>query len=327
MSLLFKRRSSGATERKLTIWQKITAFFLAHVRQWLASLGGIWRDPIPSLLTVAVLGVSLTLPATLYVIVKNTQSVEDSFQNAAQISLFLKQQSSQQETAEFVRRLQQNHKIEAVQFISASAGLAEFSQSSGFNQALSLLDENPLPDVVLVIPAADYRTASAAQTLLEELESAANVDAGKLDITWLKRLNAIVSLVQSAMSALTLLLCLSVLLIVGNTIRLSIVNRREEIEVQKLVGATNAYIHRPFLYTGLWYGFFGGLIAWLSIEVIRWNLSGAISEIASLYQSDYILIGLSANEMLFLLGISMGLGLAGSYLVVRGQIKQIEPES
>lgn len=326
MSLLFKRRTAGAVARRLTTMQRISAFFTAHLRQLIAALGGIWRDPLPSLLTVAVLGVSLTLPATLYVIVKNTQAVEDSFQNASQISLFIKKDSDSSATTQLIQQLQNNPKIENLQYISAEQGLAEFNQASGFQQALSLLDENPLPDVILVIPSEKYRTADKADALRQTLENISQVESAKLDISWLNRLNAMLSLVKNAMGALTLLLAVSVLLIVGNTIRLSIVNRREEIEVQKLVGATNAYIHRPFLYTGLWYGFFGGVIAWLSIELLRWYLSSAIQEIASLYQSQYILLGLSALEMIQLLLISMALGLAGSYWVVRGQIKLIEPD-
>ncbi|WP_440905775.1 permease-like cell division protein FtsX [Catenovulum sp. SX2] len=328
MSLLFKQRNSaGANQRKLGMVAKIIAFFVGNIRHWLVALGDIWRDPIPSILTVAVLGVSLTLPSIMYVVAKNAQSVEQHWQSAAEISLFLHTDLSDKQIQTFVKQVQLHAKVEKVTFVSNEQALDEFEQLSGFGDALSLLEANPLPNVLIVIPLAEYALASPAADLLTELEQMREVEFGKLDIEWLRRLNAVLSLIKDTMGSLGLLLCVSVVLIVGNTIRLSIINRKEEIEVLKLVGATDGFIQRPFLFTGLWYGFFGGLIAWLSIEIMLYYLSGSIVRIADLYQSDFRLSGLSVAEMVNLLLISMGLGLSGSYLVVRKQILLIEPDS
>lgn len=328
MSLLFghRSRSGGAQQRKLGFIQKIISFFVSHIRQWLMALGGIWRDPLPSVLTIAVLGLSLTLPATLFVVVKNAELVEQNWQNAAEISVFLQEDLTSQELNTFVTQVELNHKVEKVQLVSKQQALAEFEQLSGFGSALDLLETNPLPNILVVTPLSDFSSANAAADLLVELEQMREVDFGKLDIEWLKRLNALLSMVKDAMSSLIVILCLSVILIVGNTIRLLIVNRKDEIEVLKLVGATDRFIQRPFLYTGLWYGFFAGMLAWFSIEILIWYLSSSIQQITELYQSEFSLIGLSGSEMFGLLGLSMLLGWLGSYIVVRQQIKLIEPD-
>ncbi|KMT63854.1 permease-like cell division protein FtsX [Catenovulum maritimum] len=328
MSILFgNRNNTGASQRKLSLWQKLIGLVLANIRQWLSALGEIWRDPIPSALTIAVLGVSLTLPATMHVVVKNAQVVEQHWQNAAEISLFLNDGLSSKQLTAFVKQVELNSKVESVELITKNQALTEFENLSGFGDAIKYLDVNPLPNVLIVRPQTDHANARAASLLLESLEQSREVNFGKLDIEWLRRLNAILDMVKDAMSSLTILLFASVVLIVGNTIRLSILSRKEEIEVLKLVGATNSFIHRPFLFTGLWYGLFGGTLAWLTIEVMVYYLSGSINQITSLYQSNFSLTGLSPSEMLVLLLISMTLGLLGSYLVVRKQIKLIEPDA
>ncbi|MER2490886.1 permease-like cell division protein FtsX [Catenovulum sediminis] len=328
MSLLFKQRNpKGASQRKLGLIGRVVGVIVSNIRQILTALGEIWRDPVPSILTVAVLGVSLTLPSVMYVVVKNAEQVEQHWQNAAEISLFLQQDLTSQQLSTFVKQIELHAQVEKIQLISADDALQEFEQLSGFGGALQMLDKNPLPNVLLVTPMQEYASASAAADLLLEFEQMREVDFGKLDIEWLRRLNSVLQLIKDTMGSLTILLCASVVLIVGNTIRLSIINRKEEIEVLKLVGATDAFIQRPFLFTGLWYGFFGGIIAWLSIEIMLFYLSGSIATIADLYQSNFKLTGLNAREMLNLLLISMSLGLIGSFLVVRKQIKLIEPDT
>ncbi|WP_111978781.1 permease-like cell division protein FtsX [Algibacillus agarilyticus] len=328
MSFLFKDRlSRGAHTQKTSFYQRIVGAITGVFRQWLASLGEIWRDPIPSILTIAVLGVSLTLPATLYVVVKNAESVKGNWDSASEISLFFQTDISQKQVQRTVKEIELMTQVQKVEFISSKQALAEFESLSGFGEALQYLDDNPLPDVLLVTPQATHSSPTFAAELLEELESLNEIEFGKLDIEWLRRLEAVVKLINDALTSLALLLVVSVVLIVGNTIRLSIINQREQIEVLKLVGATDAFIHRPFLFTGVWYGFFGGVIAWIAIELMLMWISLAIEHLAQLYQADFSLQGLGASDMLYLLAISMGLGLLGSWWVVNRQIKLIEPQT
>ncbi|SEA05733.1 permease-like cell division protein FtsX [Alkalimonas amylolytica] len=323
MSILFSGRAAGASSKQIHPLQRWLMFWVQHLRQCIGSLGELWRTPLASLMTIAVLGVSLTLPTTLHLLVKNVQSISGSFTQAAEISFFIKDDASDTQISTLVTMLSADPDIEQVRFISKSDAMAEFQQVSGFGQALQLLDDNPLPNVILVLPR--HTQPQAAEQLRRRIEQERIVDFGKLDIAWLERLDAILLLMRQAVLAIALLLLTAVLLIIGNTIRLSIINKKEEIEVMKLVGATDAFIQRPFLYTGVWFGVFGGLLAFLVVELMVWWLEGAIGQITDLYQSHFTLMTMSFSEFLALLLLSVLLGLAGSYISVSRHIHAIEP--
>lgn len=325
MSLLFRSRNQGAQQVKISAFRRFVMFWLHNAQQALGSLGELVRYPFASLMTMAVLGLSLTLPATLYVVVKNTDSVGANWQQAAEISLFLRQDLSAQEVATFSKRLSLSAAIENVTWIDRDSGLAQFREASGFGDALNSLSENPLPDVLLVTPAATHRGPLAAQQLLASLQQEREVDEARLDLAWLEKFEALIQLLRDGFLALALLLCISAILIVGNTIRLNISSKRDEIMVMKLVGATDSYIQRPFMYTGVWYGIVGGVIAWLATAVLIWWLDGAVRELSQLYASQFSLQGLNFNEMMVLWLLAIGLGLIGSYLAVRKHVTAIEP--
>ncbi|MFY8298410.1 permease-like cell division protein FtsX [Pseudoalteromonas sp. SS15] len=326
MSLLFKSRNSQGGSNNRNGISALYFSLLNFIRQGINSLGEMWRTPIASLMTILVLGLSLTLPATLYVVVKNVQQVSSGFSDAAEISLFVKEELNDAQTQTLVKRLALYPEIESVSYISKSQALKEFKQVSGFGQALDYLDENPLPNVVLVTPTVRYRKPQAAQQLLTKLEAEREVEFGKLDIAWLERLNALLSLLKESVFTVGLLLLSAVILIIGNTIRLSIMDKKEEIQVLKLVGATNAFIHTPFIWTGIWYGVIGGFVAFMSVVMMLWWLESAVAMVAGVYQSNFVLAGLNGNELLILLSLAIGLGFSGSYISVRKYIKDIEPD-
>ncbi|WP_417690530.1 permease-like cell division protein FtsX [Pseudidiomarina sp.] len=326
MSVLFRSRQQGAQQVKISAWRRFVTFWLHHAQQCIGSLGELARYPFASLMTMAVLGLSLTLPATLYVIVKNTDSVGANFQNASEITVFLRQDLDDQAVTTFAKRIELNPAVAEIKLIEKEAALAEFRERSGFGDALETLDSNPLPDVLLVTPHANHRAPAAAEALLQELKQQREVDEARLDVGWLQRFEAIVQLIRDGFLGLALLLCIAVVLIVGNTIRLNISSKRDEIMVMKLVGATDAYIQRPFLYTGLWYGIVGGIITWLATAALLWWLSGAVRSIADLYESQFRLTGLNLAEMGVIWGLAIGLGLLGSHIAVRKHVRAIEPQ-
>tara|TARA_Y100001963_G_scaffold110587_1_gene152920 strand:- start:263 stop:1243 length:981 start_codon:yes stop_codon:yes gene_type:complete len=326
MSVLFRSRQQGAQQVKISAWRRFVTFWLHHAQQCIGSLGELARYPFASLMTMAVLGLSLTLPATLYVIVKNTDSVGANFQNASEITVFLRQDLDDQAVTTFAKRIELNPGVAEIKLIEKEAALAEFRERSGFGDALETLDSNPLPDVLLVTPHANHRAPAAAEALLQELKQQREVDEARLDVGWLQRFEAIVQLIRDGFLGLALLLCIAVVLIVGNTIRLNISSKRDEIMVMKLVGATDAYIQRPFLYTGLWYGIVGGVITWLATAALLWWLSGAVRSIADLYESQFRLTGLNLAEMGVIWGLAIGLGLLGSHIAVRKHVRAIEPQ-
>ncbi|GHG76232.1 cell division protein FtsX [Alishewanella longhuensis] len=323
MSVLFSGRASGAKANRISALRRFLMFFVHHFRQALASLGELWRTPTASVLTIVVLGLSLTLPATLHLLVKNAQQISGSFAKAAEINLFIRDTASAQQIQSLITILNADKQISSVRHISKEQAMLEFQEASGFGAALSYLTDNPLPDVLVVQPV--NTDPSAARALMQQLSNERIVEFAKLDLEWLTRLEAIVGLLQQAVFAIALLLLSAVLFIVSNTIRLSIISKREEIEVMKLVGATDAFIQRPFLYTGFWFGVLGGLLAFLVSEALLWWLRGAISKITDLYQSDFQIQAMNLTEFLSIILLAVLLGVVGSYLSVRRHIRAIEP--
>jgi cell division transport system permease protein len=294
MSMLFAGRAVGATASQPNLLQKLIRAVLTHVRQALTSLGELWRSPLWALITVAVLGISMTLPTTLHLLVKNVQQVSRSYDQSFEISLFLKNDASSTDIATLVTLLQGDNQVAQVRLIDKAAAMTEFKQQSGFGEALAFLDQNPLPDVLLVTP--KLNQPAAAEALMHKLEKERFVELAKLDISWLERLAALMNLMQQAVYTIAVLLLSAALLVIGNTIRLSIMDKKAEIEVMKLVGATDAFIQRPFLYTGIWLGVFGGFLAFVVVELMLWWLQGAIATVTQLYQSDFVLNSLSLQE-------------------------------
>ena len=315
--------SSGKV--KISWFRRFTMFWVHNLQQALGSLGELTRNPVASMMTIFVLGLSLTLPSTLYVVVKNSQAVTSGLNDAAEISLFLRKDLTVSDVETFAQRMQLRTDVERVEVVAKDQGLREFRELSGFGSALDYLQENPLPDVVIVFPTAEFRSVERAQGLLAELSQAREVTTASLDLQWLERLQALIRLVEDALGALALLLCSAVILIVGNTIRLMILNRRDEIVVMKLVGATDGYIQRPFLYTGFWYGLIGGIVAWVATALLVWWIARAVAGVTVLYDSQFRLSGLNLQELMVLWGIAVGLGLLGSWIAVRRHVAAIEP--
>lgn len=325
MSILFKGRIQGAADSKISLPQKVLMFFVGHARQALNSLGELWRSPAATLMTVGVLGLSITLPSTLYILVKNTEKVSAGWEQASEISLFLHQDVSAQNVEQLIKRLTLWPEIDQVTHIPADDALSEFKQLSGFGEALEYLDTNPLPDVVLISPTSKHSSPTSAEILLDKLRKEREVELGKLDIEWLERLHGFLNIAKELVSIVAVLLFLAVVLIIGNTIRLNILNKRDEILVMKLVGATDAFIHRPFLYTGFWYGLMGGLLAWFAVLILLWWMDSSIAHVTALYQKEFSLTGLDFYSLLLMLIISIALGLAGSAISVNRHVKEIEP--
>ncbi|WP_194756114.1 permease-like cell division protein FtsX [Aliidiomarina indica] len=315
----------GARSVQISRWRRFVMFWANNAQQAIGSLGELARTPWASLMTIAVLGLSLTLPSTLYVVVKNSQTVSAEWDTAAEISLFLRKDLQTQELQGFRERVRLLEQVESITFVDRDSALREFRESSGFGSAIDYLQTNPLPDVLIVVPALEYRSADRARQLLEQLEQEREVTSATLDLQWLERLQALVRVVENSFAGLGLLLCIAVVLIVGNTIRLAILNRRDEIMIMKLVGATDGYIQRPFLYTGFWYGVIGGVIAWIATSLLIWWISASVVRLSALYDSKFRLQGLDFNDMMVVWAIAIGLGLLGSWIAVRRHVAAIEP--
>lgn len=321
------KRSAKSTPAKRQDQQMSGAalWVYIHWQQLLITIREIWSTPLTSLMTIGVIGVSLALPATLMVILKNAEQVSSQWQTGTQITLYLQKNLSDDAIDQYQQRLKQDPQIESVHYISAEEGLKQLKNLSGFGDAQSYLTDNPLPPVLEVVPRAAYRTAQSSETLLHTLQQDGEVQQAKLDLQWVTRLNGLISLVRTLTHVFGGFLVVALLLTVANTLRLYILNRRREIEVLKLVGATDSFIQRPFLYLGFWYGAVGGLVAWWLSEVLLLLCEEGVSYVAELYDSNFHLVGLESADggILLLLGISLSMG--ASWFSVHRHIRDIEP--
>lgn len=318
-----RQNSEGASEHKVQTNQKMSSWLRHHRLMATDSLWRVVRTPFASLMTWAVLAIAMALPASLYIFLNNAQMVTSNWDGAAQMSLFLKIEVSEQNAESLADSLRQRDDIASVQYISREQALGEFKEFSGFGEALDYLDGNPLPSVLVVRPAAGQ--VNQQEQLLNELQSLQEVDEAQLDLAWVKRLYYIMELAQRAVSALAILLGIAVLLVVGNTIRLAIENRRDEIVIVKLVGGTNAFVRRPFLYTGIWYGLGGGIMAWMIINLSLIWLAGPVRALASVYSSSFELVGLGMSDSILLILSGTLLGWLGAWVAVGRHLGDIEP--
>lgn len=304
---------------------RLQSYLLRHIQVFFYSLGQLTRTPVSTLMTSMVIGIALALPTGFHVLLQNAQQISGGWESTVQISLFLKTQLSDDGAQRLQKKIRALPEVEAVEYISRNQALQEFKSRSGFGNALEALDDNPLPSVLVVKPQRNHSDPATTQLLLQKLQSMSDVEFAQLDMQWIRRLYAIMDTVQRGVDILAGLLALAVLLVVGNTIKLAIQNRRDEIVVIKLIGGTDGFIRRPFLYSGFWYGLFGGVIAWLLVTVSLLLLSQPIETLTGLYQNKIALHALSFGATLVLIIGSVLLGLSGSWFAVGRHLREIEP--
>jgi len=307
-------RSSGP----LSIWMS------RHASTAVGSLGRLVRQPFASLMIVLVIAVTLALPAAINLVVKNARTVSGSWDNALDFSVFLQTDLPANEADKLAQLIGQRADVDSVDLILADDALAEFKQQSGFGVALDQLTDNPLPHTLVVRPGPGNTSASLI-LLQEEINNLPETDHVQVDTEWVQRFHAILDIVRQAIAIGAALLAVAIVVIIGNTIRLDIENRREEIEVTKLIGASNAFVRRPFLWTGFWYGLFGGLMALGLVYYGLYLLEGPVARLSGLYQSSITISSLSMAESGAIVGIGVFLGLFGSWLTAARHMRRIEP--
>jgi len=298
-------------------------YFIQHVRAFKLSISQLSIQPLTTFLTFSVVGIVLALPMGLYILLKNVQTVTTGLHQTAQISLYLNKSITPAQVDKLLKTLQQNKKVMSARYISAKQGLVELQKQYNFGNVLTELNNNPLPGVIVIQPIKSLHTGMQINPFLIHLKNLPRVSDVQLDFAWLKRLNAIIGLGDRVVYAAMLLFSLGVLLIVGNTIGLITQKYRDEIFVLQLLGATNKFMRRPFLYSGMIYGLLGGIIAWFLIDVTMWWLSGSAAKLAALYGSEFHILSLSSGLTLVLLLGGTLLGYCGSWLAVRRHISLV----
>ena len=303
----------------------IRAYFSRHAQVLVGSLGRIAHQPFATFMTMGVIAVALALPLFLSLLLQNARNATANWNEAYDLSVYMDKKASVVRTQSLARQLRLRGDVAAVRIITAEQALAEFRSDSGFGSALDALADNPLPDTLVVTPTLTASTPQGTETLKTVIAAMSDVQTVQIDTEWVKRLHTLIDLLRRVVLLTAGLLGVGIVLIVSNTIRLDILNRRAEIEVMKLVGASDGFTRRPFLYSGVWYGLGGGLMALALVAVASTVLARPVAHLAFLYGSSFSLQGLKIIPGLAVLGLAVGLSWLGSWLAATRHIRAIEP--
>ncbi len=299
------------------------AWLAQHARSFGATLARLARAPLGAALNILVIGIALSLPVGLYVVIANLQASSHQLAAEPQVSAFMALDASRAEVAQIEARLKQNPRVERFRFVPREQALQELKQASELADVVDSLPQNPLPDA-FVVNARDS-TPQALEALRDEIKQWPRVVHVQLDAAWARRLDAALRLGRLAVAILGALLALALVAVTFNTTRLQVLTQRDEIEVIKLIGATDAFIRRPFLYFGALQGCAGGIVAWLIVSGGVSLLNHNLGELSHVYATLIQLKHLSLGDSLSLLALPAALGWFAAWLSVGRHLALIEP--
>jgi cell division transport system permease protein len=309
-----------------TFTDRLKAYRDQHAQAFFSSLGRLFSTPFSTTMTIGVLAIAISLASGFYLVVVNLQQLSSGLEASNQISLFLRDEISEIRANKYANSIRKNPAVKQVKIITKKQAMTEFKSFSGFGDAIEALGKNPLPIVIEVLPKDALVDKAALTKIFEEFKQSTEVDFAQMDMAWVERLQSIVATAHLSAILLAILLGFAIFFIVGNTIRLEIHNRKQEIIIAKLVGATNSFIQRPFLYTGFWIGFLSGVFGWFIVTIMMLILRSSVENLSGLYKGAFHLMFFSYTETLLMLLMSSGLAIFGSWLVLHIQIKQLKPE-
>jgi cell division transport system permease protein len=324
-------RSAGGQARlaapRRGFFESLRIYCERHAQTFVSSLGRLSRQPLATFMTVAVIAIALALPASLDLFARNARAATGEWHQALDISVFFKRDVRLAKAEQLAENLRARPGVADVRFVPADTALREFREFSGFGPALDALTENPLPHSLVVRPSPQSAAPADIANLQRYLQNWPEVELVQIDREWVTRFHSMLDVLRRVVTLAGALLAVGVLVIVGNTIRLDIENRRTEIEVTKLVGGSDAFVRRPFLYTGVWYGVAGGLLAWGLVSAGVYLLSAPVNRLAGLYGSTFTLQGLGWPAIGVLVGGGAALGWFGSWISSARHLRAIEPRA
>jgi len=297
--------------------------FIQHLMVLRTALHRIFASQLGGFFNILVIGIALSLPAGMYLVLQNVQGLVTKLSGTPQISLFLSMDAKQDDVDKLRRLFAQHPAIARAEFVPRADALEQLKKSTGLADVIGGLQQNPLPDAFVVYPKPDE--AQVLEALRNDLSKLPKVEQAQLDSAWAYKLEALLKFGRVAVLILAVMLSLALVAITFNTIRLQILTQSSEIEVSKLIGATNSFIRRPFLYFGATQGLLGGIMAWLIVTLSLLLLNFQLKTLAQLYASQFTLHPLSWGDSISLLLFSMYLGWLGAWLSVARHLSQIEP--
>ena len=294
-----------------------------HLGVLRAALRRMFASKLGGLLNILVIGIALSLPAGMYALLQNAQGLVAQLSGTPQISLFLAMDAQADDIDALRKQLAAHPAIHGAEFVARDRALEQLKQSTGLADVIGGLEKNPLPDAFIVSPR--QGNAQALGMLRGELAQLPKVELAQLDSAWAYKLEALLEFGRLAVLILASLLSFALVAITFNTIRLQILTQRDEIEVSRLIGATDGFIRRPFLYFGAMQGLLGGIMAWAIVTASLLLLNRPLGELSQLYASQFVLHPLSFGDSLSLLLFSLYLGWLGAWLSVARHLSRIEP--
>jgi cell division transport system permease protein len=298
-------------------------WLLVHLDTLRESLARLARQPIASALNVVVIGIALSLPAGFYLGLNNLQTFSRQLSSDPQVSIFMAIDASAADVAVVEQQLKSNSEIGRVEFIGRDQALARLKRSAGLADVLANLGRNPLPDAFVVT--ARSNDPATLEALHDQARKWPKVEHVQLDAEWARRLDAALNVGRMLVTLLAVLLAVALVAVTFNTIRLQILTRRDEIEVSKLIGATNPFIRRPFLYLGALQGLAGGFAAWAIVAIAVLVLNVQLTDLTGLYGSTFKLEWPGLGDTMILLVFAALLGWMGAWLSVSRHLWLIEP--
>jgi len=295
--------------------------WLQHHRLSLAqTIARLARSPFATTLNVLAIGVALALPFGVYCLLTNLESVSQKVSVDPQLTVFLARDAGKTEVAAVESRLKGGRGVRSARFVSRDAALSDLGRSAGMSEVIASLPQNPLPDAfVVTLSTSDPVLADQLELEFKSLPKVAYVQA---DSAWVRRLDALLRLGRTAATLLAGLLAIALVAVTFNTIRLQILTQRDEIELCRLIGATHAYIRRPFFYLGSLLGLLGGITAVGIVIAGLAFLNRDLGALAQLYASDFRLGLPRLDEMGAVLGVAAALGWLGAYLSVSKHLRE-----
>ena len=301
------------------------ASWIHHHRQAASgSLRRAFRLPVATGLTWLVVGIALALPASLLVILQNIEAVTSDMRSPARFSVLLEVGASLDDAQDILKRVESRVDVQDVTLIPQDQALARFAADTGLVGMLDSIPNNPLPHTPLVNPVDNVESEGLAQ-LARALEAVRGVDQVVFDTLWQARLAGVLQTGRRLAMGIGLLMMMGAVLILANTIRLAIDARRDEIAVIKLIGADDAYARRPFLYTGLWSGFGGGLLGAIMVGIFFMYLAEPVNQLLQLYDSDRRFTGLGIMGVMNMMFLGGALGLFSAWHAATSQLRELEP--
>lgn len=293
---------------------------------WLNTLADMLRQPLATLLTVAVIAISITLPSLCYIVWKNVSQAAQQWYPAPQLTIYLDKSLDEKGAEQTVAGLKQLDGVKSVNYLSREEAIIEFRNWSGFGTALDLLEENPLPAVAIITPKIDFQNSQSLINLRNKVGQLAGIEDVRMDDSWFTRLAALTGLIGQIAMVIGILMVMAVFLVIGNSIRLNIFARRDTINVMKLIGATDGFIMRPFLNSGIILGFFGALLSLILSALLVWQLTGIVTQVAGVFGTTFHIQGFLWDEVLLVILIAAMIGWLAAWLATAQHLRRFTPE-